>query len=130
MRRTDARPDDRDRTVLYAVLSIVVFTILAAIMGYSAVLLGVSRQSALTSILGVGGVFVIWQSLEIVIARFSLPNTVLPLAAGLGLLALCAWSVLTGKSPILIAFAALAGSWATYNAIQSLRSRESSVTNT
>jgi hypothetical protein len=123
-------PDDRDRTVLYAVLSIVVFAVLAAIMGYSAVLLGVSRQSALDSILGVGSVFVVWKFLEIVIARFSLPDAVLPLAAGLGLLVLCTWLVLVGKSPILIAFAALAGSWATHDAVQSLRSREPSVAST
>jgi hypothetical protein len=127
MRRTDASVDDRDSTVLYAVLSVVVLAVLAAIMGYSAVLLGVSRRSALTSILAVGSAFVVWKFLEIVIARFSLPDAVLPLAAGPGLLALGAWSILTGRSPILIVFAVLVGSWATYDAVRSLRSRKPGV---
>ena len=128
MGRTDASANDRDSTVLYAVLSVVVFAVLAAIMGYSAVLLGVSRRSALTSILAVGSVFVVWKFLEIVIARFPLPDAVLPLAVGLGLLAFGAWSVLTGRSPILISFAVLVGSWATYDAVRSLRSRKPGIT--
>lgn len=128
MGRTGSRFDDRRRVARNGVLAVVVFAVLAAVMTYSAVLLGVSRRAALMPVLGVGSVFAAGEILKYLIARFSLPDAVFPLVAGVGLLVFCVWLIIAGGSLVLIAVAALAGSWFTYDAFGSLRATGSATT--
>jgi hypothetical protein len=106
------------------------FAVLAVVVAGVEVLIGFSPGSALESVLPVVSVLILGEILRFVIARFSLPDVTFPLVAGTSLLVLCAWLVFTGGSLPLIAFAMLAGGWAVYDAIRSLRTENSGVVST